>query len=77
MLNFVHNHNISTSSSLRFRDVPKELEEKFVNYFMKGLSVSTAISRHIADVKCSLPQADWKYALVDRSKVPDKSWCYK
>ena len=76
-INFVHNHSISTSSALRFRDVPKEIEAKFCRFFMTGLSVNSALSLHIEDVKAATPEQDWKYALVDRAKVPDKSWCYK
>lgn len=75
-LDFRHNHKLLSPEILRKRDVSEETVQKLTDLYKAGHTPLTALEV----IKCDL-QAEYgdQYVFIatDRSKCPDKQFCYR
>lgn len=71
-----HNHSPNCEAALKHRDVCPEVRMKFEKLFKdQKHSPGSALITHIHDLHQELGDNIFDI-LTDRSKCPDKSWCY-
>ena len=71
-----HNHPLNSADALRRRHVSDQVQDKFLQLFAAGHSLSSALEMH----KCDLQIQDKvNYAVVaaDRYFCPDLQWCFR
>ena len=75
-LQSIHNHNIYSFDSMKYRDVGQKAIEALTKLFEMGHTAPSALSVFKKDLQAEFGD-NYVYAAADRATCPDLSFCYR
>ncbi|KAI5712821.1 hypothetical protein M8J75_011439 [Diaphorina citri] len=75
-IRWCHNHLLDNAEAMRFKPQSAQLKEKFMEFFKKGHTPSSAYETHLLDLQNEHTPETFFQAMADGSLCPTKKWCY-
>ncbi|XP_017302911.2 uncharacterized protein LOC108253447 [Diaphorina citri] len=75
-IRWCHNHSLDNAEAMRFKPQSAQLKEKFMEFFKKGHTPSSAYETHLLDLQNEHTPETFFQAMADGSLCPTKKWCY-